>query len=244
MTMRPPFPILASLALLLALTTRTHAQSGPPLDIPAPAPPPVPAPGSPGDPIGLQQALRDFPPLIIVNNVHATTTPGTPIPPSCPKAGSRVEQKGGPTLEFLGTVEGKPDLCHMRVDGAEFDSWYGIWATTWPGADFAYRALQRVLHSKTGDVVGFDTVGEPGVAAWHDLIRHDGIEDIRLLDKTYTALKLSHYREGFAGNTYRSNSTLWIDIASGLPIYATYQHISGKPELDGALVPTAILPAP
>jgi hypothetical protein len=132
----------------------------------------------------------------------------------------------------------------MRVQGAEFDAWYGIWTTTWPGADFAYRALQRVLHSKTGDVVGFDTVAAPGSVEWHDLIRHDGIEEIHLLDKTYTALKLSHYREGYNGNIYRSNSTLWIDVASGLPLYATYQHISGKPELDGALIPTAIVPAP
>ena len=232
------------LATLLLLATPACAQSGPPLALPEPAAPPAAAPGAPGDPAALQQALRNFPPLVIANNVRAVTTPGNPIPPSCPKAGSKVEQKGGPTLEFLGAVEDKPDLCHMRVNGQEFDAWYGIWATTWPGADFAYRALQRVLHSKTGDVVGFDTVAEAGVAEWHDLIRHDGIEEIRLLDKTYSALKLSHYREGFAGNTYRSNSTLWIDLASGLPIYATYNHISGKPELDGPLIPTAILPAP
>ena len=239
---------LPTLTLLLALASPCHAQSGPPLEIPSPAVAPAPAPGAPGDPAGLQQALRNFPPLTIVNNVRAVAPPGAPIPPPCPKTGSRVEQKGGPTLEFLGTVEGKPDLCHMRVAGTEFDAWFGIWATTRPGADFAYRALQRVLQSKTGDVVGFDTVAEPAAAppfaAWHDLIRHDGIEEIRLLDKTYTALKLSHYREGFEGNSYRSNSTVWIDIASGLPLYATYQHISGTPDLDGTLVPTAIVPAP
>ena len=123
---------LTALTLLLAFASPCHAQSGPPLEIPAPAVPVAATPGAPGDPAGLQQALRNFPPLIIVNNVHAVTTPGTPLPPSCPKTGSRVEQKGGPTLEFLGAVEGKPDLCHMRVEGTEFDAWYGIWATTWP----------------------------------------------------------------------------------------------------------------
>lgn len=238
-------------------------QSGPPLALPEPGTPAVqlpgpapapgggpavqpgpPVPGAPGDSAGLQQALRNFPPLIVVNNVHAVTTPGDPIPPSCPTAGSRVEQKGGPTLEFLGVVANKPDLCRMRIAGQELDAWFGIWGSTWPGADFAYRALQRVLHSKTGDVVGFDTVGQAGVAEWHDLIRHDGVEDIKLLDQTYHALKLAHYREGFAGNTYRSVSTLWIDLQTGLPIYATYQHISGKPELDGPLIPTAIIAAP
>ncbi len=237
-------PILLLLLSTVAFASGASAQSGSPLPEPLrEAPAPVP-PGTPGDPVGLQAALRNFPPPIIVNNIRATTTPGEPVPPPCPAAGSRVEQKGGPTLTFLGSVPDKPDLCRMRVGPDEMEAWYGIWGATWPGADLAYRALQRVLHSKTGDVVGFDTVADPGQVEWHDLIRHDGIEEIRLLDKTWSALKLTHYREGFAGNTYRSVSSLWIDLATGLPIYATYQHISGAPELDGPLIPTAIVPAP
>ena len=84
----------------------------------------------------------------------------------------------------------------------------------------------------------------PGVAQWHDLIRNDGVEDIPLLDRTYRAVKLAHYREGYGGNTYRSVATLWVDLLTGLPVYATYQHIAGKPELDSPLIPTAIVPAP
>ncbi len=190
----------------------------------------------------LEQALRNFPPLIVGGNVQAVLAPGEVIPKSCPNPGSKVETKGGPTFEYLGASPTNPDLCLMRVGGEPLEAWYGIWATAWPGADFAYRALQRVIRSRTGDVVGFDVVPAPGYA-YHDLIRHEGVEDINLRGTTYKALKLAHYREGFDGNTYRSVSTIWKDVETGLLIYGTYQHIAGRPELDDPLIPTAIVPA-
>ena len=174
---------------------------------------------------GLEAALHNFPPAILGGNVQPVTTPGDPMPPPCPAAGGRVEQKGGPTIEFLGADPANPELCHLRMGADAVDAWFGIWVTTWPGADYAHRAIARVLHSRTGDAVGFDTVPAPGFA-YHDIIRHDGLETINLL-----------------GNTYRSVSTLWIDTVTGLPIYATYQHIAGRPELDDPLIPTAIVPA-
>ena len=231
--------VCTALMLAAGAGAQTPLNPTPPAAPPAPPPPGVPSPTA----AALEGALRNFPPMILGSNVQPTLANGGMVPPSCPAAGSRVEQKGGPTMEFLGAVADKPDLCRMKVDGQEIEAWYGIWATTWPGADYAYRALQRIQRSRTGDVVGFDTVAEPGVA-WHDLIRQEGIEDIKLLGQTYHALKLAHYREGYDGNTYRSVATLWRDLQTGLPIYGTYQHISGAPELDSPLIPTKIVPAP
>lgn len=192
--------------------------------------------------VALEAALQNFPPMILGANTQAVPA-GSPAPPPCPAAGSRVEQRGGPTTEFLGASAENPDLCRMKVGGEELEAWFGIWGRGWAGGDYAYRAIQRILRSRTGDVVGFDTVATPEIK-WHDLIRHDGVEEIKLLGKVWKAVKLAHYREGFDGNTYRSVSTLWIDLATGLPIYGTYNHIAGAPELDGQLIPAVIVPAP
>lgn len=228
--------------MLSLLATAACAQPVPDSSGPA-----TPVPGTP--PVaattaaGLEAALRNFPPLIVGGNVQAAMNAGTLVPRSCPAAGGRVEQRGGPTFEFLGAVADKPDLCRMKVGGQEVQAWYGIWLTSWPGADTAYRALQRVMNSRTGDVVAFDVSAGPGLQ-WHDLVRHDGIEEIRLLDTVYRAIKIAHYREGYDGNAYRSVATVWKDLASGMVIYATYNHIAGVPEIDDPLIPTAIVPAP
>ena len=189
---------------------------------------------------GLQQAARNFPPLIVGANTDATSGPVTPR--SCPAPGSRVEQKGGPTMEYLGAVPGKPDLCSMRVGGEAVQGWYGIWLTDWPGAADAYPALTRAMRGGTGAIEGLDVDMGPGYA-FHDLIRNEGVEHINLLGKTYDAVKLAHYREGANGNVYRSVSTIWKDLPTGLLIYGTYQHISGTPVTDDPLIPTAIIPA-
>jgi hypothetical protein len=189
---------------------------------------------------GLLQAAQNYPPIIMGSNVHPADGA---IPLSCPASGARVEQSGGPTLEFLGASVSNPDLCHMRIGGQAMDLWYGIWGASWAGGVESYPALKQIIHGSTGDVSGFDTYARGGLR-WHDLVRNEGIEDISLLGKTYHALKLSHYREGFDNNPYRSLSTVWKDIPTGLTIYGTYQHIAGAPQLDGALTPAAIIPAP
>ena len=190
---------------------------------------------------GLEQAARNYPALIPGANIRAADGAG-PYARSCPAPGGVVEQRGGPAFEYLGASATNPDLCRMRVAGQEFEAWYGIWLTGWPGAAQAYPALTRAIRGPTGRVEAFDVRMAAGMQ-WHDLIRNEGVEDIRLLGTTYRALKLSHYREGFEGNTYRSVSTVWKDMDSGLLIYATYQHISGAPEIDDPLIPTAIRPA-
>jgi hypothetical protein len=190
----------------------------------------------------LASAEANYPPLIIGANVIPATGAG-PFPRPCPPAGSRVEQKGGPTVEYLGIAPGGNDaLCRIRMAGETADWWYGLWVNTWAGGDAAYVAMRKTIHGKTGDIAGFDTDAGPGLR-WHDCIRNEGIERISLLGKTYTALKLSHYREGYDGNIYRSVGTVWIDMDSGMIIYGTYDHISGRPEIETPLIPTAIVPA-
>lgn len=224
----------------------------PPAATPAPAAAPGALPDAPAPPprpptteqtARLEQALRNYPPLIIGSNTTAVVT-GQDMPPvACPAAGVTVDTKGGPTFAYLGASPSDPELCRVRIGGETVEAWYGIWVTAWPGADSAHRALSRLMHSKTGDVVGFDTVAAPGYA-YHDLIRHEGIEEIRLLGTTYRALKISHYREGFDGNTYRSLATVWKDMASGALLYSTYQHIAGAPEIDDVIIPTRIVTVP
>ena len=193
----------------------------------------------PADP-GLAQAGRNFPPMIIGANTQAVSGPVAAR--SCPAPGGRVEQKGGPTFEYLGASPTNPDLCRMRVGGETAEGWYGIWLTSWPGAEAAYPALTRAMRGGAGHVEGFDVRMAPGYH-FHDLIRNEGVEDLKLLGTTYHAVKLAHYREGFDGNIYRSVATVWKDLPTGLIVYGTYQHIAGAPELDDPLIPTRIAPA-
>jgi hypothetical protein len=191
---------------------------------------------------GLEAAARNYPPFVLGGNVR----PATGSPPyarACPAAGARVEQRGGPAFEYLGASSANPDLCRMRVGSDVVEGWYAIWLTDWPGVEKAAPALRQVIQGRTGTVASFDVRMAPG-SQWHDLIRNEGIEDINLLGTVYRALKLSHYREGFEGNTYRSVSSVWKDIPTGMILYATYNHIAGRPELDSPLIPTAIIPAP
>jgi len=191
---------------------------------------------------GLDAAARNYPPFVVGANVW----PATGAPPyarPCPAAGARVEQRGGPAFEYLGASPADPALCRMRVGPDTVEAWYAIWLTAWPGVEAAVPALKHVIQGRTGDVAGFDVHMMPG-AQWHDLIRNEGIEDINLLGTIYHAIKISHYREGFDGNTYRSVSTVWKDIPTGMILYATYNHIAGRPELDDPLIPTGITPTP
>ncbi len=191
-----------------------------------------------GMPLDVQAAAANYPAMIIGGNVQPTD--GHEVPRPCPPPGSRVELKGGPVMAFDGADPTDPDLCLMTLDGQPAKAWYGIWLTDWAGADQGHAALRRMMRAPSGAVTGFNTIVAPG-SQYHDLVRNEGVEDIFLLGHAYRALKISHYREGYDGNNYRSVSTLWKDIPTGLPIYGTYQHIAGRPEIDDPLLPTAIV---
>ena len=189
-------------------------------------------------PTDVQAAAANYPPLILGGNVHATD--GHEPPKPCPSPGTRVELKGGPVMAFNGADPSNPDLCLMTLDGTPAKAWYGIWITDWGGADQGRAALKQMMTAPSGTVAGFDVDMGPG-AQYHDLVRNEGVEDIELLGVAYHALKISHYRVGANGNDYRSVSTIWKDIPTGVLIYGTYDHIAGKPEIDDPLIPTKIV---
>jgi len=190
---------------------------------------------------GLDAAVRNYPPLILGANTRVTDGSG-PFARPCPEGGS-VRQTNGTITIYEGTTPGRPALCRIRIDGTRVNAWYGIWLTTWPGADQAAVAMDHLIHGRTGDMEAFD-VRVSQTFSFHDVMRNDGVESIRLLGRTYQALKLSHYREGAEGNIYRSVTTGWKDLATGMLLYVTYQHIAGAPEVDVPLLPAAINPVP
>lgn len=190
---------------------------------------------------GLEQAVQNFPQLIIGANTRVTDGTG-PFARPCPDGGS-VTQISGVTTSYHGSIPGRRTLCRVRIGGTDVEAWYGIWLTTWPGSDQAAAAMDRLIHGRTGQTEAFDVRMSPAFS-FHDVLRNDGVETIRLLDCTYQALKISHYREGAEGNIYRSVTTGWKDMATGMLLYVTYQHISGSPEIGVPVLPAAIDPLP
>ena len=190
---------------------------------------------------GLEQAIRNDPPLIVGANTRlADASP--PFARACPGGGS-VTQIDGLVISYHGAAPNHPALCRMRIGSADVEAWFGIWLTTWPGADQAAVAMDRLIHGRTGQIEAFDVRVSPSFS-FHEVLRNDGVEAIRLVGHTYQALKISHYREGAEGNTYRSVVTGWKDMDSGMMLYITYQHISGAPEIGAPLLPAAIAPSP
>ncbi len=184
---------------------------------------------------GLEDAATRYPPFTTGENVQPT--PGVK-PAACPAAGE-VERLGGLVIAYHGADPATPRLCRMSVNGTPYRAWNAIWHDDWPGADLAEDALIPVMEGPTGTVRGFDTRAGPG-AAWHDLLRNEGVEDITLLGHVYHAIKVSHYREGFEGNIYRSVTTVWKDIPTGAVLFTTYNHIAGRPALEQAFIPVRI----
>ena len=201
---------------------------------------PVLACSAAGQDDGLAASIARFPPLIIGPGISATGVDSSAR--SCPATGSRVEQRGGPTIRYDGADPANSDLCRIRFDGQPAEAWFGIWLTSWPGAEEAHVVLDHLIHGRAGDTEGFTVRMAPGLA-FHDILRNEGIENLSLLGRAYRTLKISHYREGILPNTYRSVVTGWKDLGSGMMVYVTYQHISGAPEINTPLDPTAIVSA-
>ncbi len=163
-----------------------------------------------------------------------------PSPPACPARGTVVQRGVLPPIEYGGLAGADPALCLVRVAGAEFPMFYGIWAEAWPGSAAANGALAHVIRGPTGTTVAFDTRMAPG-AQWHDVLRNEGMEMLNVFGQVRATLKIAHYREGFEGNSYRSVTTGWKDMRSGAMIYVTYRHISGRPEAGTAWDATGLV---
>jgi hypothetical protein len=94
-------------------------------------------------------------------------------------------------------------------------------------AEQATVAMDRLIYGCTGQIEAFDVQLSPAFP-FRDVLRNDGVESIRLLGRTFKALKISHCRKGAEGNVYRSVTTGWKDLATGMLVYVTYPHIAGQ----------------
>ena len=192
---------------------------------------------------GLEQARRNFPPLIQGANTRPADGAG-PFARACPAAGSRLEQRGGPAFEHLGASPANSALCRMR--GRR------------PVGRSLVRHLGAGLARRRRGLPGPDPA-DPGAhrrcrgvrradGAWLAMARPDpqprGSRTSACWARPYPRHQAGALPGGVRpGNTYRSVATVWKDLDSGMIIYATYQHISGAPEIDDPLIPTAIIPA-
>lgn len=177
--------------------------------------------------------------LALLASLAATPLAAVAAPPACPPAMGVVDRSVGPTAVYLGADPANPELCRMKR-GVEVGSFYfGTWNAAWPGAEDAYRALQKVYAGQPGASVTFDVSAGPGLQ-WHDTIRHGGFEDLNVLGRIYRTMKVVHEREGFGGNTYHSVITSWKDVETGMSIYQNYQHIAGHPEPGTSWDPVSI----
>ena len=194
------------------------------------------------DSADLQGAIVRFPALIIGPRVRPANGTG-PFARPCPAPGGRVEQRGGPTVLYNGADPADPALCLMRFGGVPAKAWFGIWLTIWPGAEQARTVLDRLLRGRTGDTMGFVVRITPE-RTYYDVLRNEGMENLRVADRVFRTVKISYYREGAPPNDYRSVVTGWKDIDTGMLVYVTYQHISGAPETGTPLDPTLIVSPP
>ena len=71
-------------------------------------------------------------------------------PPPCPPAPTRVVRSLGGVNDYLGSVPGIPDLCHISRSDGEGDFYLGVWRSDWPGAGLAYPAVRAAIRGEKG----------------------------------------------------------------------------------------------
>ena len=143
---------------------------------------------------GLPATARRFPQLILELGVDSAS-----LARPCPVAGGRVEQRGGPTESYEGANPSDPALCLMRFGDEPALAWFGIWHTSWPGADQAEGALGRLIQSQAGDTEGF-VIRMSANLAYYDILRNEGVEDLPLLGRVCRTVRISQYHEGVPPN--------------------------------------------
>ncbi len=148
-------------------------------------------------------------------------------PAACPSQPTRVVHSIGGAVDYLGTVPGIPDLCHLRRADGENDYYFGVWRQDWPGAGQAYPAMAAVLRGPKGTRADFVTRSIPGMQ-WTDSFINEGTDSMVVDGHTYLTLKLAHERKGIEGNFYHSIITSWRDLATGITIKTVEDQIAGK----------------
>ena len=88
----------------------------------------------------------------------------------------------------------------MRFDGKPVEAWFGIWLASWPGAEPA-RTFSDTSSRGAPATPRVSSCECQLEQSYYDVLRNEGIEDLRLLGRVYRAVKISHYREGVAPNT-------------------------------------------
>ena len=120
------------------------------------------------------------------------------------------------TLEVLRSGPGTRPV-HLIVDSTGLKlCGAGEWLFEKHGtrtAEQATVAMDRLIYGCTGQIEAFDVQLSPAFP-FRDVLRNDGVGSIRLLGRTFEALKISHCREGAQGNVYRSVTTGWKDLAT------------------------------
>jgi hypothetical protein len=133
----------------------------------------------------------------------------------------------GGAVDYLGSVPGIPDLCHLRRADGEGDYYFGVWREDWPGAGQAYPAMLAAIRGPKGTRTDFITRSIPGLQ-WTDSFINEGMESMVVDGRTYLTLKLAHERNGIEGNFYHSIITSWRDVATGIALKAVEDQIAGQ----------------
>ncbi len=149
------------------------------------------------------------------------------VPAACPPEPVRVVRSAGGTTDYLGTVPGMSDLCHLARPDGTGDFYFGSWRSDWPGAGQAYPALYAVFHGPAGTKASFVTRSVPGLQ-WNDTLVNEGIEQLTVAGHTYQVLKLAHERNGIEGNFYHSIITSWRDVDTGITLKTVENQIAGQ----------------
>jgi hypothetical protein len=145
---------------------------------------------------------------------------------ACPVQHLRVVRSTGITTDYLGSVPGIPELCHLARSDGNAEYYLGSWRADWPGAGQAYPALRAVLLGSVGAKESFITRSVPGWQ-WTDSFINEGVEPMVVDGRTYQTLKVAHERNGIEGNSYHSIITSWRDVPTGVVLRVVEDQIAG-----------------
>ncbi|RKK04680.1 hypothetical protein EBE87_23105 [Pseudoroseomonas wenyumeiae] len=63
---------------------------------------------------------------------------------------------------------------------------------------------------------------------WKEVFKNDGEEQITLAGMSFTTVRIVKRREGLMGNSYKAETTYWLDRRTGMLVKLDHQHINGR----------------